>query len=122
VRNNEYGPSHHFNPDIPVWVDSALEKAVKVNAEDRYEAHSKFMADLSKPNPDFVEKNRIPIMERILENPVRYPRHHRDHPAPDARPLTDFTELRDCPLCRYKLIPRRAAEGAECEDIFLCEE
>ncbi len=64
-----YRPSYHFNPDIPVWVDSALEKAVKVKSEDRYEAHSKFMADLSKPNPDFAEKNRIPLMER---NPLLF--------------------------------------------------
>jgi serine/threonine protein kinase len=60
----KYRPSYHFNPDIPVWVDGALENAVKVNPEDRYEAHSKFMADLTQPNPEFVERNRIPLMER----------------------------------------------------------
>ena len=60
----KYRPSYHFNPDIPTWVDGALEKAVQVSAEDRYEAHSKFMADLQTPNPDFAEKNRIPLMER----------------------------------------------------------
>ena len=65
----KYRPSYHFNPDIPVWVDGALEKAVKVKPEDRYEAHSKFMADMHKPNPDFAEKNRIPILER---NPVLF--------------------------------------------------
>ncbi len=65
----KYRPSYHFNPDIPVWVDGALEKAVKINVEERYQAHSKFMADLQKPNPDFSQKNRIPIMER---NPVLF--------------------------------------------------
>jgi serine/threonine protein phosphatase PrpC len=65
----KYRPSYHFNPDIPVWVDGALEKAVKVTPEERYEAHSKFMADLNQPNPDFVDKNRIPIMQR---NPVLF--------------------------------------------------
>jgi serine/threonine protein phosphatase PrpC len=59
-----YRPSYHFNPDIPIWVDGALEKAVKVSVEERYEAHSKFIADLQNPNPDFAEKNRIPLMER----------------------------------------------------------
>jgi serine/threonine protein kinase len=64
-----YRPSYHFNPDIPVWVDGALEKAVKINVEERYAAHSKFMEDLRTPNPDFLEKHRIPIMER---NPVLF--------------------------------------------------
>ncbi|MEI6891867.1 MAG: bifunctional protein-serine/threonine kinase/phosphatase [Pontiella sp.] len=65
----KYRPSYHFNPDIPVWVDGALEKAVKVKPEDRYEAHSKFIADLSKPNPDFADKNRVPLIER---NPLLF--------------------------------------------------
>ncbi|WP_372796676.1 protein phosphatase 2C domain-containing protein [Pontiella sp.] len=60
----KYRPAYHFNPDVPVWVDGALEKSVKVNPPDRYEAHSKFMADLNRPNPDFAEKNRIPLLER----------------------------------------------------------
>ena len=65
----KYRPSYHFNPDIPLWFDSALEKAVKVSPEDRYEAHSKFLEDLRKPNPDFAEKHRTPIMQR---NPVLF--------------------------------------------------
>ena len=64
-----YRPSYHFNPDIPLWVDGALEKAVNVNVDQRYEAHSKFMEDLRTPNPDFLEKHRIPLMER---NPVLF--------------------------------------------------
>lgn len=64
-----YRPSYHFNPDIPLWVDSALEKAVKVNAGERYEAHSKFIDDLNKPNPEFVDKTRVPILER---NPILF--------------------------------------------------
>ena len=58
-----------IRPDIPIWVDGALEKAVNVTSDDRYEAHSKFMADLQTPNPEFVDKNRIPLVER---NPVLY--------------------------------------------------
>ena len=64
-----YRPSYHFNPDIPLWVDGALEKAVRINVEERYEAHSKFMEDLRTPNPDFLEKHRIPLMER---NPILF--------------------------------------------------
>lgn len=60
----KYRPAYHFNPDIPLWVDGALEKAVQVSVEERYEAHSKFMADLNKPNPDFSERTRIPLAER----------------------------------------------------------
>jgi serine/threonine protein kinase/serine/threonine protein phosphatase PrpC len=64
-----YRPSYHHNPDIPLWVDGALEKSVKIKVEERYEAHSKFMEDLRTPNPEFVEKYRIPLIER---NPVLY--------------------------------------------------
>jgi serine/threonine protein kinase len=64
-----YRPSYHFNPDIPIWVDGALEKAVKINVEERYAAHSKFMEDLRKPNPEFLDKQRIPLMER---NPILF--------------------------------------------------
>ena len=64
-----YRPSYHRNPDIPVWLDGALEKAVKIKPEERYEAHSKFLADLLKPNPDFAAKNRRPILER---NPLLF--------------------------------------------------
>ncbi len=65
----KYRPAYHFNPDVPIWVDGALEKAVKVSVEERYEAHSKFMEDLNKPNPEFADKTRIPSLER---NPVLY--------------------------------------------------
>ncbi len=65
----KYRPAYHFNPDVPIWVDGALEKAVKAMPEDRYEAHSKFLEDLNKPNPEFADKTRIPIMER---NPVLF--------------------------------------------------
>lgn len=65
----KYRPAYHFNPDVPTWVDGALEKAVKVNVDERYEAHSKFMEDLNKPNPDFSDRMRTPIMER---NPVLF--------------------------------------------------
>ncbi len=65
----QYRPAYHFNPDIPLWVDSALEKAVKVNVEERYQAHSKFLADLHTPNPDFTDRTRIPIIER---NPLLF--------------------------------------------------
>lgn len=64
-----YRPVYHYNPDIPVWVDCALEKAVKITPEDRYEAHSKFMTDLIKPNPEFSEKRRAPLTER---NPLMF--------------------------------------------------
>ena len=65
----KYRPSYHLNPDIPVWVDAALEKAIQINPEHRYEAHSKFMEDLRKPNPDFLEHERIPILQR---NPLLF--------------------------------------------------
>ncbi len=64
-----YRPAYHPNPDIPLWMDSALKKAVEVNPTDRYEAHSKFMVDLGTPNPDFHEQHRSPLLER---NPILF--------------------------------------------------
>jgi eukaryotic-like serine/threonine-protein kinase len=52
----------HYNPNLPVWVDCALKKAVHPNPSRRYESLSEFLYDLSHPNP-------FPLRER---NPVAF--------------------------------------------------
>lgn len=47
----------------PHIMEKIVVNRCKLKPEDRYEAHSKFMADLNQPNPDFSEKNRIPLIE-----------------------------------------------------------
>jgi len=49
---------------IPAWVDDAIKKAVHPDPLGRYEVLSEFIMDLRRPNKNFVNKNRTPLMER----------------------------------------------------------
>lgn len=55
------------NPLVPSWIDGALEKAVHLHPDNRYQALSEFVADLKKPNADFLSGEGLPMIER---NPV----------------------------------------------------
>ena len=51
------------NPLVPYWLDKALEKALRINPEIRYEALSEWLQDLKRPNPDWITPRALPIME-----------------------------------------------------------
>lgn len=68
-RGVRYQSALHFNPLVPVWIDGALEQAVKCDPDDRYEAISEFIYDLTHPNPRFVHRVPRPLLER---NPVAF--------------------------------------------------
>jgi serine/threonine protein kinase len=51
-----YVPASSINPHVPVWADAALEKAVAIEARDRYQELSEFLYDLEHPNPEFLRK------------------------------------------------------------------
>ncbi|HEY5648719.1 MAG TPA: bifunctional protein-serine/threonine kinase/phosphatase, partial [Nitrospiria bacterium] len=53
-----------FNPEIPAWVDGALEKAVHFDPHRRHEVISEFIHDLSNPNPAFLIKTPKPLIEK----------------------------------------------------------
>ncbi len=53
--------------EIPAWVDDVLKKALHPNPYKRYEELTEFVYDLHKPNKEFLNKTRLPLMER---NPV----------------------------------------------------
>lgn len=55
--------------DIPVWIDGVLRKAVHPNPLKRYEELSEFLYDLRRPNEEFLNKTRRPLIER---NPVLF--------------------------------------------------
>jgi len=57
------------NREIPAWVDDAIKKAVHPNPYQRYSELSEFMYDLSHPNKAFLNRTRLPLMER---NPVAF--------------------------------------------------
>ena len=50
--------------NLPVWVSGALGKAVARNPDERYNVLSAFLADLTRPNPQFETMGALPILER----------------------------------------------------------
>ncbi len=64
VTKVKYTSARRWNPDIPVWMDRALEKALSIDPEKRYDTLSEFVHDLEKPNPNFLQKDRQPLIER----------------------------------------------------------
>ena len=64
LRRVHYIPAIRFNPDIPVWMDRALEKATSIARNRRYALLSEFTHDLSHPNPAFTPGNAEPLIER----------------------------------------------------------
>ena len=51
-------------PDLPVWVDGALEKAVRLDPKRRYTIETELVYDFLHPNAEFTERRHRPLMER----------------------------------------------------------
>jgi protein phosphatase len=51
-----YHPLSEHRPDIPKWVDLALEKGCDPDLNDRHQAYSEFWADLKKPNSALISR------------------------------------------------------------------
>lgn len=69
LQNTDYASARTHNPELPVWVDGALRKAVHKQTALRYELLSEFIYDLSNPNAAFTRIKPEPLIER---NPVRF--------------------------------------------------
>ncbi|MEE9411644.1 MAG: protein kinase, partial [Methylococcales bacterium] len=69
VSRSQYISIRSFNPDIPIWVDKALEKALSIDPDKRYTVLSEFVYDLSHPNSKFIQHDRQPLLE---QNPRRF--------------------------------------------------
>ena len=63
VYNVKYTTSLKYNPMIPLWLDGALEKAVRCDHRMRYDTFSEFIHDLTHPNESFMKQN-IPLLEK----------------------------------------------------------
>lgn len=72
IRRVSYRPASQFNPEIPAWVDKAIEKAVKLNPEFRYGHLSEFVYALSKPDSQVAEKDFVPLLDRNPAKVWRY--------------------------------------------------
>ena len=58
-----YQSAIRYNPMIPLWMDGALEKALKLDVKSRYETFSEFLFDLKNPNPIFMKRS-LPLIEK----------------------------------------------------------
>jgi serine/threonine protein phosphatase PrpC len=64
LKRARYHAAVHFNPDIPIWIDRALQKAVSIERARRYTLLSEFTHDLAHPNPAFESGHAEPLIER----------------------------------------------------------
>jgi len=63
LKKARYHPAVQHNPEVPAWVDGALQKAVHKQPQSRYDTLSEFTYDLSHPNPAFLRES-APLLER----------------------------------------------------------
>ena len=68
LRRMNYRSAKEFVPEIPVWVDRALEKAVNIKPDARFSILSEFTYALNNPDSTLIQQNHVPLIER---NPVK---------------------------------------------------
>lgn len=64
-----YVPSYQHNPHVPIWMDGAIQKALSISEQDRYEDVSEFLYDLNNPNTHFQRPIAMPLVQR---NPLLF--------------------------------------------------
>lgn len=69
LRRLRYVPARRYRPDLPEWIDGALEKAVNPEPRRRYDALSELEYDLRHPRDAFLSRHRRPLLER---DPLRF--------------------------------------------------
>ena len=62
-----YVTARSINPEVPVWIDGALRRAVSADPAKRYEALSEFTHHLRHPQDAFLSAKAPPLLER---NPI----------------------------------------------------
>jgi len=68
MRKVNYISIKRYNPEIPVWVDKAIEKAVSINPEQRFSKLSEFIYALNNADSSLVNSDYIPLIKR---HPIR---------------------------------------------------
>ena len=64
-----YDSLRYDRPEIPIWVDDAIRKAVQPLPNKRHEDLSEFIYDLRHPNRHYLNRTRPPLLERY---PLRF--------------------------------------------------
>jgi serine/threonine protein kinase len=65
----KYRSATDDNPDVPVWIDGALRRAVHPDPYKRYESLSEYTFDLRHPNAGYLDSAHTPLIER---NPLLF--------------------------------------------------
>lgn len=68
IKRVRYQSIKRFNPEIPIWVDRAIEKAVIINPDSRFSKLSEFTYALNHPDSSLISQEYVPLLKR---NPVR---------------------------------------------------
>lgn len=68
IKRVRYISVKRYNPEIPIWVDKAIEKAVNINPENRFSILSEFTYALNKPDSSLINNDYVPLIKR---NPIR---------------------------------------------------
>ena len=68
-RKLKYRSALDSNPELPLWIDGALQKAIHPDPGKRYAELSEVMFDLRHPNKNFIEKAPQPLLQR---NPLLF--------------------------------------------------
>ncbi len=69
MQSLRYLSATQFNPDVPIWMDKAIKRAVDTDPEKRYPHISEFIHDLSHSNPSYMNFKPVPLIQR---NPLRF--------------------------------------------------
>ena len=68
-RKLKYRSALDSSPELPLWIDGALQKATHPDPGKRYAELSEVMFDLRHPNKNFIEKAPQPLLQR---NPLLF--------------------------------------------------
>ena len=63
-----YRPSYELNPLVPQWMDYAIQRAVSIDANDRYSSLSEFTTDIKTPNSTYQASLNTPY---LVKNPIK---------------------------------------------------
>jgi serine/threonine protein phosphatase PrpC len=63
-KNTQYTPSYQLNPLVPVWIDGALRKGLRLLEERRHQDVSEFTYELQHPNTKYLEYRYRPLLEK----------------------------------------------------------
>ncbi len=57
-----YRPARDSNPHVPIWMDRAIERAVRFDPHQRYDELTEFIYDLENPNPEYLAPSSTPVL------------------------------------------------------------